>query len=569
MISDVDSNCRSSEIPQNPAVVKPRLHVQWHITSRCNNSCKHCYMGDPAIQDHEQIPLSIDQMKEILNSIRAFEQTWGADVKDFYISGGDPLLHDQWENLLAELQYRQKNVSLFGNPETLTAESVKRLADLDVAFFQMSLDGLEKTHDAIRSPGSFARTLNKLDLLASNGIPGGVMFTLFPNNADELIPLLRFVALETKATAFSFDIGCQVGNAAHYRDSFSASDVSGILDDYLAEKDRLWAEGHPLVVTEKSNLLRLTRLAQGTFFPVRSSDFSVVSGCLCAWSGVSILPDGTVLACRRLPVPVGKIPQQSFETVFLDSPLMRKFRRRASFEACGVCDLYAYCRGCPAYVHSMTGNPFARNPLCFREEIRLTSDIAASGGSDPPLKGSRKAEFDLVARRFSTISTSLIPRLLKDDNTQRIFLTLVYSIQDRRAYLADPYGYSAAQGVELTDDSHVFLMQHFAQSSLVLDPPERPDILARAVVEQTLRPESRTDKRGLKALIARAWANDEFRQALIDRPKKVIEQTLGFVLPPDLDVQIHEQSFNTLHILLPSVPLGIPEPKRRRKGKDR
>ena len=93
-----------------------------------------------------------------------------------------------------------------GNPETLTEENLGKLAKLGVKNFQMSLDGLEKSHDYFRSKGSFQRTIEKLSHLKAFGIKGGIMFTLFPHNAFELILLLRYVATQTEAFSFSFDI---------------------------------------------------------------------------------------------------------------------------------------------------------------------------------------------------------------------------------------------------------------------------------------------------------------------------------------------------------------------------
>jgi len=112
------------------------------------------------------------------------------------------------------LQRRGKSFSVLGNPETLTEERAAFLAGLGVAYVQMSLDGLEKTHDEIRSDGSFQRTVRALELLDRLHIDTNIMFTLFPYNKNELIPLMRYVAEKTPAGSFSFDVGRSIGNAA-------------------------------------------------------------------------------------------------------------------------------------------------------------------------------------------------------------------------------------------------------------------------------------------------------------------------------------------------------------------
>ena len=201
------------------------------------------------------------------------------------------------------------------------------------------------------------------------------MFTLFPTNAAELIPLLRFVAEKTEAHSFSFDVGVFVGNAAELERNFSPGELKSILGAYNAEKKRLKAQGFALKVHEKCSFHLLNHFEEGEYYPYCAAELSAISGCLIGWNSVSILSDGTVLGCRRLPaVKAGKLPEQTFEEVMLGSPSLRAYRRHEYFEGCGECDFYMVCRGCPANVYSLTGNPLAANPLCYRHLIERQTD---------------------------------------------------------------------------------------------------------------------------------------------------------------------------------------------------
>ena len=57
-------------------------------------------------------------------------------------------------------------------------------------------------------------------------------------------------------------------------------------------------------------------------------------------------------------------------------------------------------------------------------------------------------------------------------------------------------------------------------------------------------------------LITRAWQNDDFRRDLLSNPKAAIERELNVSLPAGLTVQVHEQSDNVLHLVLPPKPRG-------------
>jgi radical SAM protein with 4Fe4S-binding SPASM domain len=413
-------------------------------------------------EEERKNTLNLDGLFRILDSFEAFEKKWSAAIDHFHITGGDPLLREDWKEFLAELKRRGKRFSLMGNPETLTDENVTYIAELGVISFQMSLDGLESTHDTFRSKGSFRRTIEKLELLERHGIQTNIMFTLFPTNADELIPLIRYVANNTRASSFCFDVGCFVGNATELEKNFVAEELKTIFSDYIAEKKRLQEEDHPILMREKSRLLKLIRFENREFYPTSSTAMPDISGCAIGWGGVAILSDGTVLPCRRLPLKLGKMPEQSFEEIFLGSEIMKKFRRSEYFEECGQCDFYKVCRGCPAYVYSLTRDPFAKNPLCFRNLVPRKTKEAAKTLPGPSLSTDYKEEFRLVSKHFFA-NLSRLEQYVMNKTLRHIFIDLAYSPTERREFLADPNRYLETAHACLDDDQKVFLMHYFSQ----------------------------------------------------------------------------------------------------------
>ena len=63
---------------------------------------------------------------------------------------------------------------------------------------------------------------------------------------------------------------------------------------------------------------------------------------------VSLLPDGEVHACRKLPSLLGNIFDNSLEEIY-HSPLAERFR--AGSTACSNCRIRPVCGGCPAVCH--------------------------------------------------------------------------------------------------------------------------------------------------------------------------------------------------------------------------
>ena len=459
--------------------MKVPLSVQWHITTRCGNRCRHCYVFDGAtFPDEKENTLSPRGLRKVLRRLIEFESRYNAFFFHFVITGGDPLLREGWAELVAELRGLGRAVSLMGNPETLSAENVERLSALGVRTFQMSLDGLEETHDRFRSSGSFRRTVAALRLLAERRIRSGIMFSLFPENAHDLVPLLRFAARETAAASFGFNVGCYTGNASGMGAHFRPEEIQRLFTSYIEEKERLPGQGVRMRIAEKANLLQVARFGMKTFYPLRPESVPVLSGCTCGWNTVHLLSDGSFVACRRLPLKVGNLVEQSFEEVFLENELMRRFRRPDPRTACGSCDFYAVCRGCPAFVYSLTGDCFAENPICFRKAIPRTSHQDRSGFSPPPMDVSNDVEWALVAR-FAGWRSAAAGELETNRELASLYLTLSHDPEAGRDFLLDPIAFAGSRSRGLKTEHLAFLMERLdGTGKTKADGTERADPFA-------------------------------------------------------------------------------------------
>jgi Mg2+/Co2+ transporter CorC len=55
-------------------------------------------------------------------------------------------------------------------------------------------------------------------------------------------------------------------------------------------------------------------------------------------------------------------------------------------------------------------------------------------------------------------------------------------------------------------------------------------------------------------IIVKAWRDEPFRKRLLSDPKKAIEQEFDIVVPPDVQISVHEENEHSLHLIVPSVP---------------
>ena len=64
--------------------------------------------------------------------------------------------------------------------------------------------------------------------------------------------------------------------------------------------------------------------------------------------------------------------------------------------------------------------------------------------------------------------------------------------------------------------------------------------------------EAITEAKVREYLIAKASRDEHFRRALVADPVGTVNAEIGGRLPEDLDVEVHEESHETLHLVLPA-----------------
>jgi radical SAM protein with 4Fe4S-binding SPASM domain len=100
-----------------------------------------------------------------------------------------------------------------------------------------------------------------------------------------------------------------------------------------------------------------------------------IGGCAAGVAGLTILADGTVTPCRRLPIPLGKVGENSLREIWATSPVLEQLRNKSLYLGkCGTCSRWSTCRGCRAIAYAYAqaqGKPgfLAPDPQCF-----ITSD---------------------------------------------------------------------------------------------------------------------------------------------------------------------------------------------------
>jgi MoaA/NifB/PqqE/SkfB family radical SAM enzyme len=363
------------------AAAKPRktCHLGWHITSRCNLSCRHCLRRTPG---QATTDLAREECRAVLASYLEFAEN-NDRAASIQFSGGNPLLRDDFPDLLmtaaeAKMRGTINRIQILGNPETLDDNMANLLAECKVDDITISLDGLEEANDRMRGSGNFRAALAAIRRLVKAGVPVSVKFTLTRGNSDQVMPVIR-LALEEGVKQVGIGQLILAGGGYEVRDQRLAPlEYREFLLEMLRELESLPEEhadfrrsfirhnGMYALLFHELGRLEEFRNINTTRSHRINSDGGVM---FVVWS------DGEVVPRRELQRQ-GYVPRNTFQEIYDSSPLLKMLEDKArlrelaeetqrSLVKCSACPVAEFCR--PGMVGVFGSHPyFAANRNCWR-----------------------------------------------------------------------------------------------------------------------------------------------------------------------------------------------------------
>lgn len=341
--------------------------LQWHLTAKCDQHCKHCYMYDePTYFSELRNPLSFEDCIKIIDDYSDMINTWKIRGR-INFTGGDPLLREDFFDILTYTKKKGIQIGILGNPYHINYKTARKLKNLGLFRYQVSIDGLEKTHDFLRRPGSFRETIKALRTLHKVGIQTAVMFTVSRLNASELIDVIKLVSKEG-VSVFAFSRLAPTGSGKKLKDMIlTPLEYKKLLFEVLEEYRKIEEKGTTTHFARKDHLWIPLYQEIGLLRPLPQNKKIIYGGCGIGVHLMVILANGVVYACRRFPSPIGKVPEQRLMDIFLHSKNLNKYRNIKNFLKCSKCELVQLCRGCPSVAYGVTKNPFAPDPQCWKK----------------------------------------------------------------------------------------------------------------------------------------------------------------------------------------------------------
>ncbi len=317
-----------------PAAMAPPDHLYVELTDRCNLACGHCYLGAGPTGARA---LAAEMVTAMLDD---YARLGGESVA---FSGGEPLLHPDWERSVRRAHSLGLRVTVVTNGVRLRERPLEALLEAQ-ATIAVSVDGAEAdSHDAMRGAGSFRRVREALGRLAEAKAQARtiICFTPTRRNLGEFGKLARDVAAEGFRHLYVSLLEVR-GRANGHKDDL-ALDVHGQVA--LLKELALLQRGDPDLYVETGHLRYMfARLFEGwepSGDPMEAT--------------LRVAPDGAVYLTAYVDddaFRLGSLGESNLRDCW-NSPRTRWLIEQSGERALGLVP----CRNCPYWVACGGGSP--------------------------------------------------------------------------------------------------------------------------------------------------------------------------------------------------------------------
>lgn len=333
-------------------------HVQINVTARCNMRCEHCRGAYEDTTD-----LSVEDFTNLI----LFSRQHIGERGGYLLTGGEPLLHPQFKELLTILSQHiggSDFLSIATNGTFVTEKLLDYLNELSFSEIRISvsLDSVDPArHNLFRhAPRGYQDSVRAIRLISEReGVQCIVRATI---QADQIAELGAMAELVKSLGADILSVSSIIpsGRARNRPEFEFGKEAKKALMNRVKE---LRGQCPQLVIDVNDPLAYIDTAYKG--------QCGEYGGCIAGIGTFSVEPDGTMLPCPLLHNQVianvkGMSPEM-MEQAYTNSPYIHALIERQLTDACGECELRFTCGGCRARAEAATGSYLGTDPDCWLE----------------------------------------------------------------------------------------------------------------------------------------------------------------------------------------------------------
>lgn len=338
------------------------------LTYRCPLRCGYC--SNPT--SYASTTLSTAEWS------RVFSEAAALGVLQLHLTGGEPLLRDDLEALIAAARRAGLYVNLVTSGVPSTRARIDALAGAGVDHVQLSLQAADATvADAVAGAAAHAHKLAVAGWVKARGLPLTINVVLHRGNIDDVAAI---VALAETLGADRLELANTqyLGWALAHRDALLPSETQ------IERARQIAAAARRRLAGTMDVLFVLPDYVAGR-----------ARACMQGWARryVVVAPDGRVLPCQAAHAITSltweRVSERALADIWRDSPSLARFRGEAWMpEPCRGCDQRGRdFGGCRCQAFALAGDAAAVDPACAKSPDHpiVRAAVERAAGARPAL----------------------------------------------------------------------------------------------------------------------------------------------------------------------------------------
>ncbi len=320
----VKINNTSQDFFYNHFAGMPQLSsVHIEITNKCNENCVHCYIP----QNDKKTEMESDLFYNVFKQCREMK------VLHLTISGGEPMLHNDFCNFIKICRKNNFSVSVLSNLTLLNKKIIEEMKKNPLLGVQTSLYSMDSSiHDSITTvKGSFEKTFKSIKELINNNIPLKISCPILKQNKNSYKDVIKWANSKNIIVEADYEILARYDNTTqNLKNRLSINEIEKIIQDTINEDSNYVDNINKLVDKNK----------------YKTSNDPVCNIC---YSSICVASNGNVFPCTCWNKYVlGNLYTAKLEDIWLKSEKINYLRnlKLKDFPECLNCSSRNYCIMC-------------------------------------------------------------------------------------------------------------------------------------------------------------------------------------------------------------------------------
>lgn len=315
------------------------LNVEIDLTYRCNYNCLYCRNG--LIKERDE--LSFDVVKSLISELKT------NNIFNVNISGGEPLLHKNFNSIIELLAKNNITWNLTTNGSLINEDIAKKLKENNINSIFITLTGMNEEIDSFHknSSNTYSKTINCIKICKDLEIDVYVGYLLTPINLKCVDKFIEFIIEnDLKAKLMKVKpLGNSLQNQNLYIDDIKYMETLKYMTSKL---------GNRLIIGEQNENVENIKCMAGTTSCVVGADYGVYP---------------CVMFLGEEKVNCGNIKNSTLYDIWNNSKVLKEFREPRIFDShCSLCSKRKKCNGgCRANAYLKRGSYKKVESGCFHD----------------------------------------------------------------------------------------------------------------------------------------------------------------------------------------------------------